>query len=183
MRTAKARNVCRIVPSQSLNRTVVEFIDFYIRERRPIARAERAFYAEERSWTTSAMRSLFHREDGKRHDHQRRLSPDVISRAGRALARLSPQNPSNFDEVHRFVERAILPIAGVGPLTVYDISCRIAARWGLRPNLVYLHAGTRKGAKLFGLTGDTISPGELPKDFRRLQADEIEDCLCGLSKL
>jgi hypothetical protein len=67
---------------------------------------------------------------------------------------------------------------GIGALTVYDISHRISAHFRKGPELVYLHAGTRVGARVFNIRGDSFDPRVLPKAFSRLAPYEIEDCLC-----
>src|SRR5262249_54941969 len=69
-------------------------------------------------------------------------------------------------------------IRGVGELTVYDISHRIGAHFGNAPQLVHLHAGTRTGARAFGIRGGILDPKTLPHAFSRLTPAEIEDCLC-----
>jgi hypothetical protein len=61
---------------------------------------------------------------------------------------------------------------------VYDIAHRHGAYFGKAPALVYLHAGTRAGARAFNATGDTLDPKKLPAAFSRLEPAEIEDCLC-----
>jgi hypothetical protein len=45
---------------------------------------------------------------------------------------------------------------------------------------VYLHAGTRRGARALGLDhgSDSVSPNQLPPALRRLQPHEVEDVLC-----
>jgi hypothetical protein len=48
----------------------------------------------------------------------------------------------------------------------------------LEPDRIYLHAGTREGARALGLGGTALSKSELPKAFHRLSPGEIEDCLC-----
>ena len=84
----------------------------------------------------------------------------------------------NFDALHRIIAERIGRIPGIGTLTVYDIAHRIGAFCRIYPELVYLHAGTRKGAAFGGIKGDAFDPGILPKPFFRLQSYEIEDCLC-----
>jgi hypothetical protein len=42
-------------------------------------------------------------------------------------------------------------VSGLGELYIYDTALRIGAKSGLEPDMVYLHAGTRKGAKALGL--------------------------------
>jgi hypothetical protein len=69
-------------------------------------------------------------------------------------------------------------VKGIGALTVYDIAHRIGAYFKKAPERVYLHAGVRTGAQVFGIGGDSFDPNLLPKPFSRLAASEIEDCLC-----
>ena len=72
------------------------------------------------------------------------------------------------------------PISGAGELYVYDTSLRIGAKSNLLPTKVYLHAGTRVGARALGLDGQakTLEVSMLPPEFRQLEPHEIEDVLC-----
>src|SRR6266498_1169290 len=86
----------------------------------------------------------------------------------------------SFDELFELIAATIGQIRRIGPLAVYDTALRIGARFGLQPAKVYLHAGTRMGAKGLGLdsTADAIEMGELPAELRTLTAREVEDALC-----
>jgi hypothetical protein len=77
-------------------------------------------------------------------------------------------------------ERTAKGIGGIGELTIYDTAHRIGAYLRLAPENVYLHAGTRQGAKALGFKGSwaSIPRREFPKALSRLRANEIEDCLC-----
>ncbi len=68
----------------------------------------------------------------------------------------------------------------VGELTVYDTALRIGAHFGLEPTRVYLHAGTRVGARVLDLDDrqSTIEMDELSAPMQRLLAREAEDLLC-----
>ena len=56
---------------------------------------------------------------------------------------------------------------------------RIGAKLNLFPEKVYLHAGTRLGARSLGLPNvPRLSVSEFPKEFRALKPHEIEDALC-----
>ena len=122
------------------------------------------------------------RADGKRLDHQRRIpEPALRAWAERLLRKTSSMGAcQSFEALFAIVERESLHLWGVGELTVYDTALRIGAHLGLEPSEVFLHAGTREGAKALGIDGNrrTISPQELPKAFRQLKPREIEDCLC-----
>ncbi len=123
--------------------------------------------------------ALAHGPHGKLR-HQWRIPPRLLARWAQLLRtrgdvlRRSPV----FEALHSAVGAA--RIRGIGRLTVYDTALRIGANLGLEPAMVYLHAGTREGAKTFGPNGSrqSISPRELPSAFRRLRPREIEDCLC-----
>jgi hypothetical protein len=70
-------------------------------------------------------------------------------------------------------------VPGIGELYIYDTSLRIGAKLNLYPKKVYLHAGTRRGARALGLKADTsLNVPDLPSEFRCLLPYEIEDVLC-----
>ena len=86
----------------------------------------------------------------------------------------------SFDELHSLVEKTIGSFSGIGELTVYDTAHRLGAYLGLRPEYVYLHAGTLEGAKALGIKTNEkkIAISRLPAEFKRLSPEQIEDCLC-----
>lgn len=80
---------------------------------------------------------------------------------------------------YRLVEGEIGSIHGIGALTrVRHRASGVGAHFGKAPQMVYLHAGTRVGARVFNIGGDSFDPGILPNAFSRLAPSEIEDCLC-----
>jgi len=86
---------------------------------------------------------------------------------------------STFARLYDLIAAKAGELHGIGGLTVYDTARRLGAFLRLEPDRVYLHAGTREGARLFGLTDrEWVLPSDLPRSFRRLTAGEIEDCLC-----
>ena len=161
--------------------TLSAIISDYIRRYRHRARAEMRFFEIQRSPSEAIHKAaLCMLPSGKRHPHQRRIPKALLEQAearlqaiGRNLAMVT-----DFSTLHRLVENEIGNIRGIGALTVYDISHRIGAHFGKVPRLVYLHAGTKIGARVFNVGGDSFDPGQLPKTFSRLTASEIEDCLC-----
>ena len=78
------------------------------------------------------------------------------------------------------MQGAIGSILGIGGLTVYDTTLCIGAKLGVFPRCIYLHNGTRRGARALGLNWRTsvLSVAECPRELRRLKPHEIEDCLC-----
>lgn len=84
----------------------------------------------------------------------------------------------SFAELHDLIYRQIKPVRGIGDLAVYDFAHRIGAYLRHAPEAVYLHAGTREGARVLNLGGETVDLSQLPAELRKLSAAEIEDCLC-----
>ena len=129
--------------------------------------------------------------DCKKHDHQRRFKNDVLEKAKNDITKVQVSNLTNFDELHEDVSKAIRKIKGIGDLAVYDIAWRIGAHFGMKPDRVYLHSGTKKGAENlaealkrcgtehhFNVKDPIIDVKCFPPEFRKLPAGEIENCLC-----
>lgn len=115
-----------------------------------------------------------------RHDHQRRI-PRLALHAARRRLRAAPlRKVGSFHELFSIVDSALGGIPGIGELMVYDTALRIGANLGLQPDRVYLHCGTRRGARALGLNwrAEWLLPPELPKEFRSLPAWQVEDILC-----
>jgi len=153
----------------------------YIEQFRSRAKAEAAEYTA-CSTLEDAVRAAARcrTQNGKRHSHQRRIPSEVLLEAEKALVKqTSPIEASKtFEELHAAVNAIISPIHGIGPLSVYDISIRIGSFLGLEPELVYLHAGAKEGAKKLGIKGQVVPKHDFPEAFEPLSPAEIEDCLC-----
>ena len=123
---------------------------------------------------------LAQRPDFKRYSHQWRIPGAVLKEASKQLRRARLERARDFNELYGLVRRTIGSIFGIGELTTYDTALRIGARLGLEPRQVYLHAGTRRGARALGLDSRaaTLSMSEIPQALRVLKPREVEDCLC-----
>lgn len=126
--------------------------------------------------------SLSINHDNKRNPHQYRLEQKTLNATCDELLLLERKLKAarSFDELYQLIMS--IDVYGLGPLTRYDIATRIGAYLKLYPDRIYLHAGTRTGAKvLLGkVDGEYILKSDLPKPFRSrdLQCSEIEDILC-----
>jgi hypothetical protein len=159
-------------------RSHAEVVRAYIRDYRAGAQRERRHYAMQCSLADAIRAAALSKlPDRRRHPHQRRIPGRVLRQAATALSNASLEVPI-FEDLHETVRRTIGPLRGIGELAVYDMAYRIGAHFGLEPDRIYLHAGTREGARALGLGGNALSKGELPKAFQRLSPGEIEDCLC-----
>lgn len=120
--------------------------------------------------------------NGKKHPHQYRLQRRHLRSLERNLLRSQIQisNAQDFDMLYRIVEGC--RTKGIGDLAIYDTAVRIGAYLGLIPRRIYLHAGTKVGAKkLIGnITSNTLTKNQLPEPFRssNLSCYELEDLLC-----
>ena len=87
---------------------------------------------------------------------------------------------SDFAALHRTIDVQLRAVGGFGELAIYDIAQRIGWYRRLEPAEIYLHRGTRDGARLLvpGLAGATLSPARLPPEFHALTPPQLEDVLC-----
>lgn len=118
----------------------------------------------------------------KRLHHQRRIPSKMLQAWTAVLLRRAERirGCQTFQELFAILEREAQRFWKNGELTVYDTALRIGAHRQLEPRQVFLHRGTREGAKALkiGSGRKSIMPNELPREFRRLKPREIEDCLC-----
>ena len=128
------------------------------------------------------IRYACHGKDGEIHPHQHLVGKEKLEQARRALERHSDEISAckSFDELHTLVEDRVGSIDRFGVLAVYDTSLRIGAHLKLWPEVVFLHAGTRKGCKALGVVtrGGKVALENLPRVVQSLEAYQAEDFLC-----
>jgi len=119
---------------------------------------------------------------GKRYSHQRRLSKTALEQAQDILLENEElmRQSQDFDDLFLLFERLLSSVKELGELYIYDTALRIGAKIGVFPERVYLHTGTRIGAKALGFDGrmKTLEVSQLPEWLQQLQPHEIEDVLC-----
>lgn len=180
-RSDRMREPKRCFPRSHTTGTLRGIVDAYIRDKREDAARELRFYAIQRSLADAiSVAALCKSPSGKRHSHQCRIPFASLAEARRRLLAADLRGAAIFDELHDLVADTVRGIWMVAELTVYDIAHRIGAHVGLAPERVYLHRGTRDGARALGLGRGraTLELHELPREFHRLTAAEAEDCLC-----
>lgn len=162
-------------PADSLERIVSDFIS----QHRCRANLEMRWYASQPNLGAAiCVATLSKTSEGKRHPHQYRIPQQALERA-RCRLTANFREAASFHELWEIVDLESGGIHRIGELAVYDISHRLGAFLGLRPDNVYLHAGARAGAKCLGImSGRFVSRGGLPSQLQRLSSAEIEDCLC-----
>jgi|SRR5215472_6933853 len=120
---------------------------------------------------------------GKRFGHQCRIRAGSLAEAHNALrrARSSIHRSRSFDELLGIITFALDEVAGIGELFCYDTAFRIGGHLRLYPQKIYLHSGTRQGARALGIRvrhKDALEVTELPTELRCLSPHEVEDVLC-----
>jgi len=118
----------------------------------------------------------------KRFGHQRRIPLAPLRRAKGLLiaAGSTLRFCRSFHELHTLLASIFTPVRGLGELYVYDTALRLGSFLKLSPEHVYLHAGTRAGARALGLSLSEgfVRVSSLPKAIQVLEPQEIEDFLC-----
>lgn len=119
---------------------------------------------------------------GKRSAHQCLIRKEAIPAATAALLNCERELAvaASFHDLLRVVERAVLPIFGIGPLYSYDAALRIGSHRQLFPDRVYLHAGTTLGARVLGAPRGRkwLFPSELPEELSGRAPHEVENIFC-----
>lgn len=125
--------------------------------------------------------------------HQTRLHdmPSWHSAAKKAIKALEKAQPwkknyANFKEIYDDIKNLIGGIKHIGPLTIYDVSLRLAARFknpSMMPKEVYLSAGPLRAARVLLKNSIANKPCVLnksafPPEFSPLSCEDIEDLLC-----
>jgi hypothetical protein len=170
-------------PDESRPRDLGSIVERYIRNHREGALAELAEFQNQPTFRDCITQAgLARRSDGRRLDHQRRIRPEALRAFAHLLTRKEKAIRScrTFEELHSLIDAESQKLWKSAELTVYDTALRIGVYLKIEPTEVYLHRGTREGARALGFDGDrrSIRPDELRREFRRLRPREIEDCLC-----
>jgi len=150
---------------------------------RPKAESELNWFKEQPTLTSAIEHAaMAENSEGKRYSHQRRLKKSNLEQAKSLLIenQSSIKHCKNFDELFLLLEGILRPIHGIGELYIYDTALRIGAKLNLLPSKVYLHAGTRSGARKLGFSGKepSLEVSDFPKALQQLEPLEIEDVLC-----
>lgn len=163
-------------------RSLRAMVRWYITYKRPCAKAELDSFRCQ-PWEAAVERAaLALNARGKRFSHQRRLKQRALRNAERILSDSlgKLRNSKSFAALHELVMDLLHGISGLGELYYYDTALRIGARLNLMPHRVYLHRGTRDGARALGLDwrADSLHPRVLPRELTVLEPHEMEDFLC-----
>lgn len=127
-------------------------------------------------------------EDGKLFFHQGRVWQ--VNRDALAKYMLKDEKHyhsysecKSFHEVYQLLEEAKDNVKGIGIVTAYDVTDRIASYLGLEPQYLYFHAGVREGLAALGVDvpsgREYVRRDELPEFFEEKNLGLVESFLCG----
>lgn len=155
----------------------------YDAHHRPRVEQERAWFASAWSIEEAITRaSLATDERGKRFSHQRRIPQGALQEARTALlaVKAAIRDAHDFAELLTIITSALDDVYRTGELYRYDTTLRLGYYLNLPPMKVYLHAGTRTGARALHLPFKNafLEPHEVPSELRSRPEAEIEDILC-----
>lgn len=157
--------------------------DVYIKKIRPEANKELEWFKNQKSLDDAIhYAALATNCCEKRYSHQRRITRENLQLSKKILLQnIEKINKCpSFDTLYTVLERLLDPVSGLGELYIYDTAFRLGVYLNLMPERVYLHAGTRIGAKNLGFDGKnkTLEVAQMPEWLQQLQPYEIEDVLC-----
>lgn len=157
----------------------------YIRKYRPDARKELGSFRDAKSLREAvahAGMAMNFDAEPHRFPHQWRIRNTALLKGTDELtgAITRIRACKNFRELINIVDSIADTVGGIGELYVYDTALRIGAHLRIFPKEVYLHRGTRDGARALGRNVDrsSIPVHQFPREFRQLEPHEIEDVLC-----
>lgn len=166
-------------------RALSDIVNCYIRCCRPGAVKELSKFKPVSLSEAIKMAGTARDPEGKKFAHQWRIQNSVLEKFADRLERNRAEISASrtfeglFDIICG-IRKAKADLKGIGKLTIYDTALRIGTNLGLRPDHIYLHAGTTDGAKALDLYDgqDRLDPIGVPKVLNRLEPYEIEDLLC-----
>jgi len=171
---------------EAMKLTLAQIVKAFIRDcYRKSAQKELRWFKEQPSFAEALENAALAKNCcGKRFAHQRRMQEKALKEAKDGLQKKTHQlkKSKNFDELLVCIEQAIKPIYGLNEVYCYDTAFRLGAYLGHLPTKVYLHAGTRIGAKKIvdvGPKARAVEIRNLPSELtKHLKPYEIEDFLC-----
>lgn len=120
--------------------------------------------------------------NGNRLEHHRRRQKDVLELSEKILLNNKGKIASckDFHTLRYLIQHLLSDVKWLGELYWYDTAFEIGLYLNLFPEYIYLHCGTRDGARNLGLNyrKEYLTKDELPKELSALEPYELENFLC-----
>src|SRR5690606_36716857 len=118
----------------------------------------------------------------QKSDHQYRIKTEALELSRKILLHNKNKISSckDFNSLLKLIESLLKDVNGLGELYYYHTTLKLASYLNIFPEYIYLHIGTRDGAKYFGLNYKNayIEKTDLPNESHILELYEIVDFLC-----
>lgn len=125
--------------------------------------------------------------DGSKCDsHQRRIPKKSKEEMAKRLLAIKEKikRSQTFDDLLSLIRAESINCEKYRELSVYDAALRIGSKRRLRPDRVYLHRGTLKGAVKLGLdvSKGYLDKRDILKELKKISPLHLENLLCQFSK-
>ena len=120
--------------------------------------------------------------NGKRSDHHRRRKKGQLELSKKILLdnKVKIASCKDFHTLICLLQNLLSDVNDLGVLYYYDTALEIGFYLNLFPKFIYLHSGTREGARNLGLNyrKEYLTKDEFPNELQILEPYELEDFLC-----
>ena len=168
-----------LAKTDTLGQVVAEFLE----EEGTCPRGEMKTFRNLDVWEAIKKAARARDETGDLYPHQWNSfnRPEVPEQAEASLLECADEIEAcrYFDVLHELV-KSKLQIGRASEMYWYDTAFRIGISLNLYPQKVYLHRGTRDGAKNLGIYNgkEVLEMAELPPELRKMEPYQVEDFLC-----
>ena len=179
--TIPANGACHKHKNQSIKVKNLEMlVKDYLCKYEDSYEPEDQWWAESSTWEKALERAWNSRlENGKMHRHQCHVAPKLPEGLKIALAaNIQPDRFTDFHQLYSWIKSITACVIGLGNTTTYDVARRLGVWMKIQPELVYLHAGSAKGAKKLGIEGESVILTAFPHEIQKLGATHAENFLC-----
>lgn len=146
-----------------------------------------SFTAKARNLNEAIFRACDSRgEDGKMFFHQGRVweinRHQFAANLQRSKTIFKIRHAINFEALFEIVDRVGQKTNGIGSVTIYDVTSRLAAYLGMEAEWLHFHAGVKEGLKALGVDlpeDGKIHREDLPSFWHDKNMDLAESFFCG----
>ena len=183
-KAASSRHQCNSKPPSSGEKTLLELVEEYLQNWGDCYKNEAQWWGDKTLDWKSAQKRAWEScwANGKMHSHQSQPGAKKLKEGLRiALAdNVQSDRFETFEQLYEWVESITNQVFRLGELVTYDVALRLGMWLNLEPAVVYLHRGSREGAKKFNvsLKEKTATLSTFPPEIQKLGATHAENFLC-----
>ncbi|MDY6803319.1 MAG: hypothetical protein SXA11_05865 [Cyanobacteriota bacterium] len=179
-----SRHQCNNKPPSSGKKRLSELVEEYLQNWGDFYQNEAQWWGNQTlDWKSAQKRAWeSRRADGKMSRHQHRVGSEKLKEGLRIalIDNIQSDRFETFEQLYEWVKSVAHQVDGLGELVTYDVALRLGMWLNLEPAVVYLHRGTRDGAKKFNVNvkEKTATVSAFPPEMQELGATHAENFLC-----